>query len=51
MTRFSNEFSSKNILKDYGLPTSEFHLAKSEEDVVRFSNGIGYPIVLKIVSD
>lgn len=51
MTRFLNEFSSKNILEDYGLPTGEYYLAKNEEDVIRFSNELGYPIVLKIVSD
>jgi acyl-CoA synthetase (NDP forming) len=51
VTRFLNEFNSKKILKDYGLPTGEFYLAKTEEDAVRFSNELGYPIVLKIVSD
>lgn len=51
MTRFLNEFSSKNILKDFGFPTGEFYLAKNKEDVVKFSNKLSYPIVLKIVSD
>lgn len=51
MTRFLNEFSSKNILKDYGLPTGEFFLATNEAEAIKFAQELGYPIVLKIVSD
>ncbi|HCJ57862.1 MAG TPA: acetyl-CoA synthetase [Clostridiaceae bacterium] len=51
MARFLNEYSSKNVLRDYGLPTGEFYLAKSKEEAVAFSQKVGYPVVLKIVSD
>ena len=51
MTAFYNEYKSKNILKEYGLPTGEFALAKSKEEAVEIAEAYGYPLVMKIVSD
>lgn len=51
MTKFLNEFSSKNMLSDYGLPTGNYYLATSEEEAINYSKKLGFPVVLKVVSD
>jgi acetyltransferase len=38
------------IFSAYGLPVADSRLAKSEEEALRFTNEIGYPVVLKISS-
>ncbi|MCW1296925.1 MAG: acetate--CoA ligase family protein [Candidatus Parvarchaeota archaeon] len=44
------EYEAKTICKEYGLPTTNFKIAKSEKEAKRIANEIGYPIVMKIVS-
>jgi len=46
-----NEFESKQLLSAYGIPTVETRVAHSEEDAVKETRGIGYPIVLKLFSE
>ena len=44
------ETEAKEVCREYRIPVTKFELAESEADAVRFANGIGYPVVLKIVS-
>ena len=44
------EPEAKEILKLYGVPVPDFKVARNEEEAVKFSNEIGYPVVMKIVS-
>jgi acyl-CoA synthetase (NDP forming) len=48
--KFLLETESKNILREYGVPVTEFRLASNQEEATRFADELGYPIVLKIVS-
>ncbi len=47
---FLLEHEAKTVCKEYGIPITEFRVAKSAEEAAKFSEEIGYPIVLKIVS-
>jgi len=47
---FLLETEAKTICMEYGIPVTEFKIAKNEEEAVVFAEKIGYPIVLKIVS-
>ncbi len=44
------EHECKAILRDIGVPTTSWVVAKSEEEAVSMSEAIGYPVVLKILS-
>lgn len=44
------EPEAKTVCMEYGIPVTKFELARSEEEAIRFANAIGFPIVLKIVS-
>ena len=44
------EPEAKTICKEYGIPVTNFKVAKNEMEVVQFAEEIGYPLVLKIVS-
>lgn len=44
------ETEAKTICKEYGIPITEFELAKNRMEAVKFAEKIGYPVVLKIVS-
>jgi len=46
-----NEFESKAVLSHYGIPTVETRIARSEDDAVKHAAQMGFPIVLKILSD
>lgn len=48
--KFLLETEAKTVCAEYGIPVTRFKLAKSEADVIKFANEVGYPIVLKIVS-
>jgi acyl-CoA synthetase (NDP forming) len=48
--KFLLETEAKAVCMEYGIPVTEFKLAKSEGEAVEFADEIGYPIVLKIVS-
>lgn len=44
------EYESKRILKQVGIPVVETKLAKTQKEAVSFSQKIGFPVVIKIVS-
>jgi acetate---CoA ligase (ADP-forming) subunit beta len=44
------EPEAKAICIEYGIPVTKFKLASNEKDAAKFAGEIGYPIVLKIVS-
>ena len=44
------ETEAKTICTEYGIPVTKFKLATNKVEAVTFSEQIGYPIVLKIVS-
>jgi len=44
------EFESKKILKQIGIPVVETKLAKTQKEAVSFSQKIGFPVALKIIS-
>jgi acetyltransferase len=46
-----NEIESKDILRAYGIPMPEEALATSREEALKAAARIGYPVVLKAVSD
>jgi acetyltransferase len=46
-----NEFESKKLLATYGIPTVDTRVARSEEEAVKHAAEIGYPIVLKLLSE
>jgi len=44
------EPEAKAICTDYGIPVTKFKVASNEKEAATFADEIGYPIVLKIVS-
>lgn len=46
-----NEFESKKILAAYGIPIVETRMAVSETEAVQVAEEMGYPVVIKLVSD
>jgi acetate---CoA ligase (ADP-forming) subunit beta len=44
------EIESKQLLKEIGINTTEIKLAASEDEAVKVSQKIGFPVVLKIAS-
>ena len=44
------EPEAKTICKEYNIPVTKFKVAKTAEEAIKFSEEIGYPTVLKIVS-
>jgi len=46
-----NEVESKQLLSQYGIPTVETRIARTEEEAVDQARAIGYPVVLKIFSE
>jgi acetyltransferase len=45
------ELESKQVLSAYGIPTVETQVAAGEDEAVRCASVIGYPVVLKVVSE
>jgi acetyltransferase len=45
------EVEAKQLLAAYDIPTVEPHIARSEAEVVRYADAIGYPVVLKVWSE
>ncbi len=45
------EFESKRILEAYGIPTAETLMAASEAAAVKAAEQIGYPVVVKLLSE
>jgi acyl-CoA synthetase (NDP forming) len=48
--KFLLEHEAKTVCKEYGVPITELKLANTAEEAAKFSEQIGYPTVLKIVS-
>ncbi|HET6180318.1 MAG TPA: bifunctional acetate--CoA ligase family protein/GNAT family N-acetyltransferase [Candidatus Sulfotelmatobacter sp.] len=46
-----NEFEAKQLLAHYGIPVVETRVAESEEQAVVCASEIGYPVVLKLLSN
>jgi acetyltransferase len=46
-----NECESKSILEAYGIPVVQTRPALEESDAVRAAEEIGYPVVIKLLSD
>jgi len=44
------EPEAKMVCMEYGIPVTRFKVAGTSEEAVKFAEGIGYPVVLKIVS-
>ncbi|MGB9854242.1 MAG: acetate--CoA ligase family protein [Candidatus Bathyarchaeales archaeon] len=44
------ENEAKTVCMEYGIPVTEFKLAKNEVEAVEAAEEIGYPVVLKVVS-
>jgi len=47
---FLYEHEAKNLCSHYGMPITAIKIATTEDEAVKYSDEIGYPIVLKIVS-
>jgi len=47
---FLLEPEAKTVCKEYGIPVTKLKIAKTAEEAAKFSEEIGYPIVLKIIS-
>jgi acyl-CoA synthetase (NDP forming) len=47
---FLLEHEAKTVCKEYGIPVTKLKIAKTAEEAAQFSEEIGYPTVLKIVS-
>jgi acetyltransferase len=45
------EFESKQVLSLYGIPTVETRVAADENKTVQWASQIGYPVVLKVLSE
>jgi acyl-CoA synthetase (NDP forming) len=45
------EHEAKAICMEYCVPVTQFNLAKTENEAVKFAEKIGFPIVLKIASE
>lgn len=48
--RFLLEPEAKEVCRLFGIPVTEFRVAKSEDEAVGFAGEIGFPVVLKVVS-
>jgi len=46
-----NEFEAKKLLACYGIPVVDTRAAEDEEQAVRLATEIGYPVVLKLLSN
>ncbi|MGA7753782.1 MAG: bifunctional acetate--CoA ligase family protein/GNAT family N-acetyltransferase [Candidatus Sulfotelmatobacter sp.] len=46
-----NEFEAKQLLSCYGIPVVETRVAETESDAVSIAAEIGYPVVLKLLSN
>lgn len=46
-----NEYESKKLLEIYNIPTTDIRICNDPESAVNAAKEIGYPVVLKIISD
>jgi acetyl-CoA synthetase (ADP-forming) len=47
---FLLEHEAKMVCKEYGIPVTKLKIAKTAENAAKFSEEIGYPVVLKVIS-
>jgi len=47
---FLNVFESLQLIKEYGIPTPEFRFVRSLEEALKASEGLRFPLVLKVCS-
>ena len=45
------EYESKRLLKAYGIPTVETHVAATEDGALEWASVLGFPVVLKLFSE
>ncbi|MGC9505171.1 bifunctional acetate--CoA ligase family protein/GNAT family N-acetyltransferase [Baaleninema sp.] len=45
------EYESKQLLASYGIPTVDTRMAKTVEEAIEAAEDIGYPVVLKLLSE
>jgi acyl-CoA synthetase (NDP forming) len=45
------EYESKELLKDIGIPIPEQKLTQSKEETINAAEGIGYPLVMKLMAE
>lgn len=48
---FFNEFEAKKFLKKHGVSVTEEYLVTQEEDATKAASKIGFPVVMKVISD
>jgi len=48
--KFLLEPEAKRVCREFGIPVTEFRVAKTEDEAVGFAEEIGFPVVLKVVS-
>jgi len=48
--KFLLEPEAKTVCMEYDIPVTKFKVAKNEAEAVKFSEELGYPVVLKVVS-
>jgi acetyltransferase len=46
-----NEYEAKQLLAEYGIPVVQTQTASTEEDTTAIAREIGYPVVLKLLSN
>jgi acetyltransferase len=46
-----NEHDAKSVLKAYGIPIADTRIVKTPEEAAKAAKEIGFPVVLKILSD
>jgi acetyl-CoA synthetase (ADP-forming) len=44
------EYEAKAVCKAYGIPVTELRISKNAKEAAKYSQEIGYPVVLKIIS-
>ena len=45
------EYESKRLLAAYGIPTTPTHLASTQDEAAHLATAMGYPVVLKLLSE
>lgn len=45
-----SEYTAKQVLRAYGIPTTREHIATTPEEAVKAAEEIGYPVVMKVES-
>jgi acetyltransferase len=46
-----NEFESKKLIEEYGIPVTRNYLCRSKNEVFKRAEELGYPLVMKLISE